>query len=97
MLLEGVVPKKFTKRYVYRPIRAWNFVEGYALYTAMIASLQKANELIEEQALHIEELSKKLLSAQRTIKMLQHQVDQLLRRIYGRRSEKRHPDQLMFD
>jgi transposase len=29
--------------------------------------------------------------------MLQHQVDQLLRRVYGRRSEKMDPNQLMFD
>lgn len=29
--------------------------------------------------------------------MLQHQLDQLLRRVYGRRSEKLDPNQLMFD
>jgi hypothetical protein len=29
--------------------------------------------------------------------MLEHQVEQLLRRIYGRRSEKMDPNQLMFD
>jgi transposase len=63
----------------------------------MITSLQKANQLIEQKNLQIQELTQQLLSLQRSHKMLQHQVEQLLRRIYGRRSEKMHPDQLMFD
>jgi transposase len=63
----------------------------------MIASLEKATDLIEQQQHQIEELTKKLHSAHRNIKMLQHQVEQLLRRIYGRRSEKLDPNQLMFD
>ena len=63
----------------------------------MIASLEKANDLIEQQQLQIEELTKKLRSTQLSMKMLQHQVEQLLRRVYGRRSEKLDPNQLMFD
>jgi transposase len=63
----------------------------------MIASLTEANELIEQQGLQIEELTKKLHSSLLNVKMLQHQVDQLLRRVYGRRSEKLDPNQLMFD
>ena len=63
----------------------------------MIASLEKANDLIEQKDLQIEELTKKLHSTQLSLKMLQHQVDQLLRRVYGRRSEKLDPNQLMFD
>jgi transposase/prefoldin subunit 5 len=63
----------------------------------MIASLEKATDLIEQQQHQIEELTKKLHSAHRNIKMLEHQVEQLLRRIYGRRSEKLDPNQLMFD
>jgi len=63
----------------------------------MIASLEKANDLIEQKQLQIEELTKKLHSTQLSLKMLQHQVDQLLRRVYGRRSEKLDPNQLMFD
>jgi len=63
----------------------------------MIASLTEANEVIEQQNLQIEELTKKLHSSLLNIKMLQHQVDQLLRRVYGRRSEKMDPNQLMFD
>jgi transposase len=63
----------------------------------MVTDLIKANKLIEQQQFHIEELTKKLHSSERKLKMLQHQVDQLLRRVYGRRSEKLHPDQLMFD
>jgi transposase len=63
----------------------------------MIASLEKANDLIEQKDLQIEELTKKLHSTQLSLKMLQHQVDQLLRRVYGRRSEKIDPNQLMFD
>ena len=61
----------------------------------MTSSLTEANELLEQKQLQIEELTKKLQSAQRNITMLQHQVEQLLRRVYGRRSEKLDPNQLM--
>lgn len=63
----------------------------------MIDSLEKANDLIEQKQLQIEELTKKLHSTQLSMKMLQHQVEQLLKRVYGRRSEKLDPNQLMFD
>jgi transposase len=63
----------------------------------MIASLEQANDLIEQKQLQIEELTKKLQSTERKMNMLQHQVEQLLRRVYGRRSEKLDPNQLMFD
>jgi transposase len=63
----------------------------------MVSSILKANEIIDQQQLQIEALSKKLHSAQQNISMLQHQLEQLLRRIYGRRSEKLDPNQLMFD
>jgi transposase len=63
----------------------------------MITSLEKANERISQQQLQIEELTKKLRSANLSMKMLQHQVEQLIRRVYGRRSEKLDPNQMMFD
>jgi len=63
----------------------------------MITSLQEALSIIEQKDLQIEELNKKLHSSQLSLKMLQHQVDQLLRRVYGRRSEKLDPRQLLFD
>jgi transposase len=63
----------------------------------MVSSIIKANELLDQQQLQIEALTKKLHSAQQNISMLQHQVEQLLRRIYGRRSERMDPNQLMFD
>ena len=63
----------------------------------MIAPLEKANDLIVEKQLQIEELTKKLQSTERKMHMLQHQVEQLLKRVYGRRSEKLDPNQLMFD
>jgi len=63
----------------------------------MIISLQEALSIIEQKDLQIEELNKKLHSTQLSLKMLQHQVDQLLRRVYGRRSEKLDPRQLLFD
>ncbi len=63
----------------------------------MIQSIEEASNIIEELRLQNQELVKKLNSVQLSHKMLQHQVEQLLRRVYGRRSEKRHPDQLMFD
>ena len=63
----------------------------------MINSITDANAIIEQQNLHIQELTKQLDSSQRQLKMLQHQVEQLLRRVYGKRSEKLDPNQLMFD
>ena len=63
----------------------------------MVSSIIKANELLDQQQLQIEALTKKLQSAQQNITMLQHQVEQLLRRIYGRRSERLDPNQLMFE
>jgi transposase len=63
----------------------------------MIATLEEAYTIIEQKDLQIEELNKKLHSTQLSLKMLQHQVDQLLRRVYGRRSEKLDPRQLLFD
>lgn len=63
----------------------------------MIASLTEAKEVIEQRDLQIQELTKKLHSSLLNINMLQHQVDQLLRRVYGRRSEKLDPNQLRFD
>ena len=63
----------------------------------MLTSLSEANDLLERQALQIEELTKKLHSSELNLSRLQHQVEQLLRRIYGRRSEKMDPNQLMFE
>jgi transposase len=63
----------------------------------MVADLKDANDLIERQQLQIEELTRKVLSSERKVTMLTHQVEQLLKRIYGRRSEKLDPNQLMFD
>ena len=63
----------------------------------MITSLEEAHNLIEQKDLQIEELNKKLHSTQLSLKMLQHQVEQLLRHVYGRRSEKLDPRQLLFD
>jgi len=69
----------------------------YSNYHYMITSLEEAHNLIEQKDLQIEELNKKLHSTQLSLKMLQHQVEQLLRRVYGRRSEKLDPRQLLFD
>jgi transposase len=63
----------------------------------MVTSLSEANDLIERQALQIEELTQKLHSSELNLSRLQHQVEQLLRRIYGRRSEKMDPNQMMFE
>ncbi len=63
----------------------------------MFTSLAEANAALEKKNLQIQELTKKLQSTQLSLKMLQHQVEQLLRRVYGRRSEKLDPNQLMFD
>ena len=63
----------------------------------MFTSLTEANAALEKKNLQIQQLAKKPKSTQLSMKMLQHQVEQLLRRVYGRRSEKLDPNQLMFD
>ena len=63
----------------------------------MVASLARDQQLIDQKDQHIAELTKQLASAQHQLKILQNQVEQLLRRVYGRRSEKLDPNQLMFD
>ena len=60
----------------------------------MLTTLSEANDLIERQALQIKELTQRLHSSELNLNQLQHQVEQLLRRIYGRRSEKMDPNQL---
>jgi transposase len=77
--------------------KSFAFERVSAIHILMFVSQQKANELIERQQIHIEELTKKLHSSERKVSMLQHQVEQLLRRVYGRRSERMDPNQLMFD
>jgi len=63
----------------------------------MVASLEQAQQLIDQKDQQITELTKLLASTQHQLKVLQNQVEQLLRRVYGRRSEKLDPNQLMFD
>ncbi|MEI7672708.1 MAG: IS66 family transposase [Deltaproteobacteria bacterium] len=63
----------------------------------MILTLSLANELIAQKDFHILELTAKLESTQRQLTTLQHQMEQMLRRLYGRKSEKIDPSQLMFD
>jgi len=63
--------------------------------------IQKLETMIDDLAINkdaqINQLSLKLESTQRQLATLQHQIEQLIRRIYGRKSEKIDPHQLMFD
>src|SRR3972149_8605431 len=63
----------------------------------MILTLSLANELIAQKDAHILKLTEKLESTQRQLATLQHQMEQMLKRLYGRKSEKINPAQLMFD
>jgi transposase len=63
----------------------------------MIPTLSQALEIIAQKDAHIDELTRKLESTQRQLTILQHQMDQMLRRLYGRKSEQLNPNQLMFD
>lgn len=74
----------------------------------MIVTLSQASELLaQKDALireltaqkdaQIAELTRKLASVQRQLATLQHQMEQMLRRLYGRKSEQLNPNQLMFD
>ena len=53
--------------------------------------------VIAQKNAHIEQLTLKCEASQRQLTTLQHQIEQLIRRIYGRKSEKIDPNQLMFD
>ncbi len=53
--------------------------------------------LIAQKEAHIEQLTLKCEANQRQISTLQHQIEQLIRRVYGRKSEKIDPNQMMFD
>jgi transposase len=77
----------------------------------MIETLEHANAVIAEQAETIGELRARLeeateqirelaaaqQSARRTVEAQQHQLEQLLRRVYGAKSEKFNPNQMLFD
>jgi len=53
--------------------------------------------LIAQKDAHIEQLTAKLESTQRQLTTLQHQMEQMIRRLYGRKSEQLNPNQMMFD
>ena len=55
------------------------------------------DDLVVNKDAHIEQLTLKLEATQRQLSTLQHQIEQLIRRIYGRKSEKIDPNQMMFD
>ncbi len=64
----------------------------------LIAQQDSLNrELIAQKDAHIGELTRKLEFTQRQLTTLQHQMEQMLRRLYGRKSEQLNPYQLMFD
>jgi len=63
----------------------------YAIYPPMISTLSQAHELIAQKDAHILKLTEKLQSTQRQLTTLQCQVEQLLKRLYGRKSEKLNP------
>ena len=54
-------------------------------------------EITAQQDTQIAELTRKLESTQRQLITLQHQMEQMLRRLYGRKSEQLNPNQLMLD
>lgn len=60
-------------------------------------SLIAYQALIAQKDAHILELTTKLESTQRQLITLQHQMEQMLRRLYGRKSEQLNPNQMMFD
>lgn len=54
-------------------------------------------EIAAQKDAQVEELTRKLESVQRQLTTLQHQMEQMLKRLYGRKSEKICPGQLAFD
>ncbi|MDP1912055.1 IS66 family transposase [Brevundimonas sp.] len=54
-------------------------------------------EITAQKDSQIGELTRKLESTQRQLATLQHQMEQMLRRLYGRKSEQLNPNQMMLD
>jgi transposase len=67
---------------------------GQEMAAARIAALEGERTRLRGQ---VEELSRAVEAAQGTIRKLEHQLEQLLRRLFGRRSEKLDPRQLLLD
>ena len=63
----------------------------------LILELTAKLELVSHKDGQIGELIRKNESLQRQLTTLQHQMEQMLRRLYGRKSEKLNPNQMMFD
>jgi len=59
--------------------------------------LAQQGEKLQAQQTQIEVLEGSLKTALATITRQQHQLEQYLKRLYGRRSEQYHPDQLLLD
>lgn len=59
--------------------------------------MTQVQEQLRQKDLQIQELTAQLVQTQRTVQALQHQVEQLSRRLYGPKSEKYHPGQLLLD
>lgn len=78
-------------------------MNGIALEQALHQLAEKDDELaqrdrdIERKDAQIEELARQVEIDNANIAKLQHQLDQCLRRLYGPRSEKYDPNQLLFD
>ena len=54
-------------------------------------------EITVQKDAQIGELARKLESIQRQLTTLQHQMEKMLRRLYGRKSEQLNPNQMMLD
>lgn len=63
----------------------------------MILTLPQALEVIAQKDAQIEEIIRKNEALQRQLTTIQHQMEQMLRRLYGRKSEQLNPNQMMFD
>ena len=59
--------------------------------------IRQKDLLIAQKDSHILELTAKIESKQSQLTTLQHQMEQMLRRLYGRKSEQLNPNQMMFD
>jgi transposase len=59
--------------------------------------IRQKDFLLAQKDFHILELTAKIESTQRQLTTLQHQMEQMLRRLYGRKSEQINPNQMMLD
>ncbi len=71
--------------------------QSQALLSEKDAEVEELRTQLEKRDRQIDDLTESLTQANRSLEKLQQQMEQLLRRVYGPRSERHDPNQLVFE